>query len=70
MSVDFSNVGGLLCKEGREEEPWRIVSYMADPSVTVKNLITGEEQNFSIFALMAKNWIRLVPELPQPEGGK
>lgn len=63
---DFSAVGGLLCREGSEEEPWRIVSYCGVPTVTVKNLVTGEERHFGIGGLMAQGWIRLLPE-PEPK---
>lgn len=69
MSVDFSNVGGLLIRASDfgavAPQPWRIVSYCASPTVTLKNLETGQEQHFGIYGLMAEGWTPLLPVPPE-----
>lgn len=59
--VDFSDVGALLTRPqevgtGGGPSAWRIVSYCSVPSVTIKNLETGEERHFGVGGTMAQGW--------------
>ena len=52
--------GDLFSKE--RGDVWEVVSYFDIPSFTMKNLRTGEQENFGQGSNMADRYQRLIPD--------
>jgi len=44
------------------KDVWRLMFYYSEPSCSLKNLETGEIQNFGMSGLTAESFKRLVPK--------
>ena len=59
-SLDGIKPGDLFTTDGHDV--WRVVSCCEHPTITLKNIETGQEKGGAVGSLIVQDFIRLIPE--------
>lgn len=64
-SLDGVAPGDLYTKDGKDV--WIVETYCEHPTITMKNLATGQKQGGAVGSLIVKSFVKLVPSEPIDE---